>query len=270
MTTAAYLVYRRNDMQIEDYDAPTPLNTDVDPRASQKLAAKKRAAAQPGRSSHDTEPIAPLAASPLPAQAQALIGGVVAVLLIGGLIWAMSWQLNRTPALPLQITPGPSTAAYLEAPTPSSAPTSAPTATAATIGAYAAPDGLLLGQIELDREIVAVAHYGTSWIQADVHGSGRVWLKAVDVPDIAITGPDLAPVADVPPQTGRGLTLGAVATPEPPQATPEPPAATPVPTAAPVVDAPLNVRAEDDCSAEHGRCDPPCTAEHGRCNEGDK
>jgi hypothetical protein len=252
-------------MQIEDYGERAPINTDVDPRASQRVAAMHRAAAQPGRSTHATEPITPLAASPLSAHAQALIGGAVAALLIGGLIWATSWQLNRAPALPLQITPARTEAAYLEAPTSPPAPTSAPTATAATIGAYAAPDGQLLGQIELDREITAVAHYGTSWIQADVHGSGLVWLKAGDVPDVAIVGPDLAPVA----QTGRGLTLGIVATPEPPEATPAP-IATPAPTAVPVVDAPLRLRAEDDCSAEHGRCDPPCTAEHGRCNEGDK
>jgi hypothetical protein len=249
-------------MDLNEYDAPTPLNTDIDPRASQRVAAQHRAAAQPGRPSHDTEPIVPLRRAP-----QHLIVGIVGVIAIIGVLLLLASQ-QHTPALPLQLPTEPAQAFATDpvaSPVAAQEARTAPAATAATIPAYAAPDGQLLGPIELDREIVAVAHFGTGWIQADVAGSGRVWLHAGDVPDIALIGPDLAPVA----QTGRGLTLDAAATPEPPAA-PEPTSPPAEPTSAPVVDAPLKVRAEDDCSAEHGRCDPPCTAEHGRCNEGDK
>ena len=201
-------------MQIEDYDYPDAYAPD--PRASQRVAAAKRA--QPGRPTHDTEPIAPLKLN----ARRYVPFGIGALVLIVLMIGAASYQLGRLPtATPLAITPGPSTAAFLAAPTPSPAATTAPTATPRTIGAYAAPDGLLLGQIEEDREIIPVAHYGSAWVQADVHGSGRVWLRAQDVPDVAITGPDLAPVAAQPPQTGRGPNVSNEWTP------PVPPAAAP-------------------------------------------
>jgi hypothetical protein len=57
--------------------------------------------------------------------------------------------------------------------------------------AFAAPD-VELGQIEATRAITPVAHLGSAWIQADVQGSGRVWLKASDWPALAIVGQDLA------------------------------------------------------------------------------
>jgi hypothetical protein len=59
--------------------------------------------------------------------------------------------------------------------------------------AFASPDGIVLGAIESTRAITPTAHYGDSWIQADVQGSGLVWLRASDAPDLAVTGPDLAP-----------------------------------------------------------------------------
>lgn len=220
-------------MKLTDYqdpDAYTPR-----PKASQTVAAQKRA------QRHDTEPITPVA---LPTRRYAVPFGIGAIVLILLMIGAASYQLTQLgSARPLAVTPGPSTAAFLEAPTSAPAPSAAPTAAPRTIGAYAAPDGLLLGQIEEDRTITPVAHYGSGWIQADVAGSGVVWLRASDVPNLALTGPDLAPVAAQPPaQTGRGLTLDtsgqggweppAAATPEPP---PAEPTATPAvwPTSAP-------------------------------------
>lgn len=175
------------------------------PKASQAVAAARRAA-QPGRPTHETEPIEP---QPLNARKYVPFG-VGALVLIMLMVGAASYQLARLgDARPLAITPvatdAPTTAPAAAVSAP--APTTAPTATPATIGAYAAPDGLLLGPIELDREIVPVAHFGSAWIQADVHGSGRVWLRASDAPDVALTGPDLARAAQPPAQTGQGLTL---------------------------------------------------------------
>jgi hypothetical protein len=59
--------------------------------------------------------------------------------------------------------------------------------------AFAAPGGVPLGAIESTRAITPTAHYGSDWIQADVAGSGLIWLRAGDIPSLAITGPDLAP-----------------------------------------------------------------------------
>jgi hypothetical protein len=69
----------------------------------------------------------------------------------------------------------------------------APAVPAVMLPAFAAPDGARLGEIESTRAITPTAHYGDAWIQADVQGSGRVWLRVSDFPSLTITGPDLAP-----------------------------------------------------------------------------
>lgn len=61
--------------------------------------------------------------------------------------------------------------------------------------AFAAPDGVLLGAVESTRAMTPTAHYGDGWIQANVQGSGLIWLRATDSPELAIVGPDLAPRA---------------------------------------------------------------------------
>ena len=190
-------------MELSEYEHPDDRYTPR-PKASQAVAAAKRAA------HHDTEPITPLVT---PAR-QYVPFGVGALLIMLLMIGMASYQLSRAPARPLQIETTPSSApAFVAAPTAAPAPTSAPTALIATINAYAAPDGLLLGPIELDRAIVPVAHYGSGWVQANVAGSGLVWLRAGDVPDVALEGPDLAPVAAQPQNTINRWT--------PPASTPE-------------------------------------------------
>jgi hypothetical protein len=72
-------------------------------------------------------------------------------------------------------------------------PSPIPATPAVMLPAYAAPNGAALGQIEATRAITPTAHYSSDWIQADVQGSGLVWLRAADWPRLTITGPDLAP-----------------------------------------------------------------------------
>lgn len=198
-------------------------------KASQAVAAAKRAR----QGGDDPEPLTPLAAR------RYVPFGVGAIVLIVLMIGAASYQLAQlSSAKPLQITPAAPAPARAFGTGPKISPTASqeartdPTATIRTIGAYASPDGVLLGQIEEDREIVPVAHYGDAWVQADVAGSGLVWLRASDVPHLALTGPDLAPAP-----VGRGLTVNNDDW-TPPEPTPEPPAepaATPWPVSAPVV-----------------------------------
>lgn len=105
-----------------------------------------------------------------------------------GLVAAMAFnRLNAAaPATMPQLTAAP--AALLPTPIPHS-----PSPEAAMLPAFAAPNGARLGEIEATRDITPTAHYGDEWIQADVQGSGRIWLRASDWPALAIVGPDLAP-----------------------------------------------------------------------------
>jgi hypothetical protein len=94
-------------------------------------------------------------------------------------------------------------------------PTAAPAATIvphpiAQFLAFAAPD-VPLGMIESTRAITPTAHYGAGWIQADVQGSGRIWLRASDWPELAIVGLDLTPRK----ATAAPAVVAPLATPEP-------------------------------------------------------
>jgi len=200
-------------MNIEAYEDPTDPYAPR-PKASQTVAAAKRAT-----QSHDsTAPITPI----IQRRRFAIPFGIGAAVLITLMIAAASYQLARLPGRPLAITPAH---AFNHAQEATSAPISAPMATIPTVAmvsAYAAPDGLLLGQIESTRQITPVAHYGTIWI-AYQDGAGLVWLRSSDRPDLALAGPDLAPVAAQPAQTGRGLTVDTIDW-TPPAASAAPPA----------------------------------------------
>jgi hypothetical protein len=130
----------------------------------------------------------------------------VALVAAGGLIW--SWR-----AAPAAAPPRPAATVQTSgesAPKPSPPPATAPATAGRLLIAFAAPDGQPLGAIESTRPLTPTAHYGEGWIQADVRGSGLVWLRRSDSPDLAIVGPDLAPKPTATPA------------PVPPTATPEP------------------------------------------------
>ena len=59
--------------------------------------------------------------------------------------------------------------------------------------AYDAPAGNVLGAIEAGRTYALLARYGAEWLQADVAGSGVVWLKADQVLDLPPGLADLEP-----------------------------------------------------------------------------
>jgi hypothetical protein len=196
------------------------------PRASQDVAARKRQ-----RLTDD--PPTPAVQAHAPISAGILI--VAAVLLIGALSYGMSRTTSNTP---LQITPGPSTAAFLSDPTAAPAPSSAPTAAPRTIPAYAAPDGALLGPIDMTTEqAFPVARYGNVWVQLQRADQTKIWVRLGDVfveRQSFATLPDLAPA----PQTGKGLTIDTSGSPDkwtPPDPTVAPAAPPTEPTATPAV-----------------------------------
>lgn len=116
---------------------------------------------------------------------------IVALIAVGVLYWL--WR--SASEIPAPAPPRPAGAVQSSeelAPTPVSHSPS-PIPAGRLLIAFAAPDGQPLGAIESTRAITPTAHYGSAWIQADVQGSGLVWLRAADSPDLAIVGPDLAP-----------------------------------------------------------------------------
>lgn len=116
---------------------------------------------------------------------------LAAVALLAVFVLIYAWTTPRTPTVPA--APRQTTVATLQPTSTSGAPTAAPVAI--MLPAYAAPDGAQLGAIESTRALTPTAHYGDGWIQADVAGSGRIWLFARDWPDLPIVGPDLSAAA---------------------------------------------------------------------------
>ncbi len=126
---------------------------------------------------------------------------IVVPLLIVALLY-----ISNSPSAPA--IPAPVATAVGTVPTAAPLPTAPPVA---MLPAFAAPSGAQLGQIEDTRQITPTAHFGADWIQADVAGSGLIWLRAADFPALAVVGPDLAPKAAVAP----AAPPPAVDTPEP-------------------------------------------------------
>jgi hypothetical protein len=153
---------------------------------------------------------------------------VVGAILVAALI------LTRLPSVPtprpLAITPSAiatSLPAALSAPTASATPRS-------TVLAYAAPEGAVLGPIDmLTEHAVPVARYGEGWAQLERADRTTIWVKTRDVPIYPLSElPDLQPqiAAVEPPQRGQGLTLYQDEVAPVAEPTPEP---TPWPTSAP-------------------------------------
>lgn len=111
---------------------------------------------------------------------------VVALLAAFALVYAWTTP-SATPAPPHA---RPTAIATLA---PTAAATVAPATPVRLLAAFAAPDGVTLGTIEATRPYTVTAHYSSDWIQADVQGSGRIWLRAADLPGVAMAGPDLEP-----------------------------------------------------------------------------
>jgi len=102
-----------------------------------------------------------------------------------------------TPALPIIIA---TTRAELP---PTAAPVQQvsavfPGTLARAVVAYDAPEGRVIGAINQGAAYRVVARYGVDWLQADVDGSGVVWLRAADLFDLPTDLADLAP--ETPPQ----------------------------------------------------------------------
>lgn len=158
-----------------------------DPRAAQKLSARKRAR-------QDETPHTPVVRAGLRQQNM-----VAAVLGLFAVIGVLALAVSQFSAAPLRGVPTPERAFDKQAQEAPSAPisaTPAPTPAPRSVFAYASPDGALLGPIDMTRLVVSVAHYGSAWV-AYQDGAGLVWVRSTDVPSVALIGPDLAPHTDL-------------------------------------------------------------------------
>ncbi len=136
--------------------------------------------------------VAAVAAPARPA-APAVSGRVqLAVAISAGLllVFALSYLIGmRSPAAPAATPPSP-------APSPVASP-AAPTAApqVAAVVAFAAPGGDVLGPISAAQAYHFTGRYGDGWLQSDVPGSGRVWIRRAD---LLLDPSDLAAVARLP------------------------------------------------------------------------
>lgn len=65
----------------------------------------------------------------------------------------------------------------------------------AAVVAYDTPSGNVLGSLDAQRSYTITARYGTDWLQAEVEGSGLVWVRSNELGSITVaaTLPDLRP-----------------------------------------------------------------------------
>jgi len=178
-----------------------------DPRASQRVAAAKRA-----RQPSDVAPAAP--AAPTRDWRQLLLAAIGALSIAGVIALAIFQPGNGGPK-PLAVTPQART---LTTDVPSllsqhSASGDTPASTpvlVAMIDAYAAPGGVLLGQFDPAAEVATfVGRYDGGWVQIARPDGSHVWARqsdlVLDQDDLAAIAavPDLTP-RDTQPMTGRG------------------------------------------------------------------
>lgn len=124
-----------------------------------------------------------------------VIGAILTLLAI----IVASVMVHRSPTPQLQSVIIVATPSTVPTPTlPVSTPahtTSTETRLSAAVVAYDAPNGNVLGSIEADRAYTIVARYGSDWLQADIAGSGNVWLRSTELDTVMVTAalPDLQP-----------------------------------------------------------------------------
>jgi hypothetical protein len=146
---------------------------------------------------------------------------VFALLLIGLIVG----RLQQTPAAAAVPTPALDAIIIIASPLPVVPPTAVPPAAQVAamppnalrraVVAYDAPNGSAIGAIESGRTYSVVARWGSDWLQADVAGSGVVWLKADQVLDLPAGLADLEPAPQPQVIYVAAQPAPAVATPEP-------------------------------------------------------
>lgn len=164
----------------DDRDEQGRIKLPAPPRAIDPLA--QTALPLPNASA---SPITPRSTSPRLLVAGVLAGLIVAAALIALISFALPVAPAARPTARATLAPSPVAAP----PAPSPAPI------APAVVAFAAPGGDVLGPIDARQAYHFVARYGDAWLQADVPGSSRVWVRRAD---LRLDGDDLAAIAALP------------------------------------------------------------------------
>lgn len=148
-----------------------------------------------------------------------IAGAVVLVLVLLAVVGVLERLAPRATTATATTPTTLPTAAATALPRPTSAPAVSHRLPRALV-AYDAPDGNTLGAIEPGRVYTPTAQLNTEWIQLEVAGSGLIWVKATDLPEVQMT--DLPTVTPEQP-TARPATAAPAAAPAEPAApcTPE-------------------------------------------------
>lgn len=128
-----------------------------------------------------------------------VLASLIAVPLIAIILVSAAYRSATAPAVAVQPTPQ---LPIIIVATAQAQPVTTPAAVVAAVlpntlrravVAYDAPNGAALGAIEQGRAYAVLARWGADWLQADVVGSGVVWLLSADVLDLPADLADLQP-----------------------------------------------------------------------------
>lgn len=166
---------------------------------------------------------------PVPATIMICVFGLLVIAaLFGRIHTGAGVAAEPTPQLPIIIVASP----LPNGPPPTAVPAAQvaavlPNGLRRAVVAYDSPNGSVIGAIEQGRAYTVLARFGADWLQADVTGSGVVWLKADQVLDLP------AGLADLQPTEAPSVIYQVVN--QPVEAVSTPAAAVPVVEPAPVV-----------------------------------
>lgn len=107
--------------------------------------------------------------------------------------WSATPDANLQPIL-IVSTPTPVHTPIATATPPAPTPTTGTQLNAAVV-AYDAPGGNVLGSLDAQRNYTITARYGVDWLQAEVEGSGLVWIRSNELGMVIVAAslPDLRP-----------------------------------------------------------------------------
>ncbi len=159
----------------------------------------------------------------------ALLSVLLIIMIIG---LAMLRQMMSSPPTTIAAVPTPQLPIIMIATAPAELPTTAapapvqqiayqppPNTLSRAVVAYDSPNGSVIGAIEQGRAYQVLARFGADWLQADVSGSGVVWLRSADVFDLPTDLADLQP-PPTPQVVYQGVNAPVVEQPAPALATP--------------------------------------------------
>ena len=163
---------------------------------------------------------------PPPLAAVIVIFSLLAIGLIVGRIRSTPAAAVPTAQLPIILIASPLPVQPPTAVPPIQVAAVLPGTLARAVVAYDAPNGNVLGAIDAGRAYQVLARYGADWLQADVVGSGVVWLRSADVLDLPAGLADVQPppapqvvyvsVPQAPPQAPASQAAESAPTPAPP------------------------------------------------------